>query len=165
MSSSKIRNNKLALQLATDRRYKIQKNGTVKKLGADGKFRTVGTTRHGYNVVTYKGKKIVVARAIAAKAYAEAGYSTEFILGTLSQRVVVRKNGTSLDDRRVNLVDLYPSRVPREETKRLTRSQIDRMVALFCEGYSVAKIARRFRRRINRSHVSTVIKRELGIGG
>lgn len=164
MSSSKTRNNKLALELATDRRYKIQKNGTVKKLGYDGKYREVGTTRHGYNVVSYKGKKIVVARVIVAKKYYDLGVSTPNILGLLSKEVVVRKNGVSLDDRTKNLYDTLPSLVSREETKRLTRKQIARMVELFYEGYSVAKIARRFRRKTSRSHVSTVIKRELAFG-
>lgn len=163
MSTSKARNNKLAIQLATDGRYKIQKNGTVKKRSADGTYRAIGTTRHGYNVVTYKGKKVVVARAIAAKRYIDAGYTAESTLVNLSRVVVHRKNGTSLDDRQANLRNLYPTLVPREETKRLTQKQKDRMVELFCEGFSVAKIARRFRRRISRSHVSKVIKRELGV--
>lgn len=161
MSTSKTQNNKLAVQLATDSRYKIQKNGTVKKRGSDGKFRLVGTTRHGYNVVTYKGKKIVVARAIAAKKYLDAAFTKEFVTNYLAEMSVFRKNGNTLDDSRKNLTSITPKR---EVTKRLTRKQIDRMVELFCDGYSVAKIARRFRRKISRSHLSSVIKRELGLG-
>lgn len=163
MSTSKARNNKLAVKLATDSRYKIQKNGAIKKLGSDGKFREVGTTRHGYNVVSYKGKKVVVARAVYAKKLLELGYDQTQITGFLYARPIFRKNGVSLNDAAKNLTGYNPGR--EEGTKRLSRKQIDRMVALFCEGYSVAKIARRFRRRISRSHISSVIKRELGMEG
>lgn len=162
MSTSKARNNKLAVKLATDNRYKFQKNGAVKKLGSDGKFREVGTTRHGYNVVSYNGKKVVVARAAYAKKLLELGYDKAQITGFLSARSIFRTNGVSLDDSAKNLSGIPTSR---ESTKRLSRKQIDRMVELFCEGYSVAKIARRFRRRISRSHISSVIKRELGMEG
>ena len=164
MSTSKVRNNQLAVKLASDRRYKFQKNGVIKKLGSDGKFREVGTERHGYNVLTYKGKKIVVARAITAKELLNLGYAPEVAAEILGRRVVVRKNGKSLDDRIKNLYATYPSYVVREEgTKRLSQKQVDRMVELFFDGFSVAKIARRFRRKISRSHVSRVIRRELGI--
>lgn len=160
MSTSKARNNKLAIQLATDSRYKIQKNGTVRKRTATGTYRAVGTTRHGYNVVSYKGKKVVVARAIAAKKYLDSGFTKEFVASYLSEMSIFRRNGVSLDDSRKNLTAIAPTR---ETTKRLTRKQIDRMVELFCEGFSVAKIARRFRRRISRSYLSSIIKRELGV--
>ena len=160
MSTSKARNNKLAVKLATDGRYKIQKNGAVKKLGSDGKFREVGTTRHGYNVVSYGGKKVVVARAAYAKKLLDLGYDKAQITGFLSARSIFRANGVSLDDTSKNLSGIATTR---ETTKRLSRKQIDRMVDLFCEGFSVAKIARRFRRKISRSHISRVIKRELGV--
>lgn len=162
MSTSKARNNKLAVKLATDSRYKIQKNGAIKKLGSDGKFREVGTTRHGYNVVSYKGKKVVVARAVYAKKLLELGYDQTQITGFLYARPIFRKNGVSLNDAAKNLTGYNPGREP---SKRLTRKQIDRMVELFCEGFSVAKIARRFRRKISRSYISSVIKRELGMEG
>ncbi len=161
MSTSKARNNKLAVKLATDSRYKIQKNGSVKKLGSDGKFREVGTTRHGYNVVSYGGKKVVVARAAYAKKLLDLGYDKSQITGFLYERPIYRKNGVSLNDSAKNLTGYNPGR--EDGAKRLTRKQIDRMVDLFCEGFSVAKIARRFRRRISRSHISRVIKRELGV--
>lgn len=164
MATSKVRNNILALKLASDTRYKFQKNGVIKKRGADGKYREVGTERHGYRVISYQGTKIVAARAIAAKYYLDEGkYSVEDVLSVLATRVLVRRNGVSTDDRRTNLVDLYPRFVSRNETKRLSRRQIDRMVELFTEGFSVAKIARRFRRRISRSNISRVIRRELGV--
>jgi len=164
MSTSKARNTKLAVKLASDRRYKFQKNGTVKKLGSDGKFREVGTERHGYNVLTYRGTKIVTARALVAKLYLDRGFAPKAATDLLLQSVVVRKNGKSLDDRINNLASLSPFLVPRvKAAKRLSQKQIDRMIELFFEGFSVAKIARRFRRKVSRSYVSTIIKRELGI--
>jgi len=164
MSTSKATNNKLAVQLATDRRYKIQKNGVIKKLRSDGKYAEVGTERHGYNVVSYKGTKIVTARAVAAKILVELyGFDTSTAAQELQKYVMLRKNGTSLDDSMKNLRAVLPKQLTRGVTKRLSQKQIDTMVGLFCEGYSVAKIARRFRRKISRSHVSRVIRKELGI--
>lgn len=164
MSTSKVHNNKLAVQVATDRRYKVQKNGTVRKLRSDGKYHVVGTTRHGYNVISYKGKKIVTARVIRALMFLEYGYRPESVVDLLNDTVVVHENGVSLDDRRANLAGAYPGGIRREGTvKRFTQKQKDRMVELFCEGFSVAKIARRFRRKISRSHISKIIKHELGV--
>lgn len=160
MSTSKVRNNQLAVQLASDTRYKVQKNGAIKKRGSDGKFREVGTTRHGYNVVSYKGKKVVVARVLYAKNFLDNGYERKDIANAMLTRRIFRKNGISLDDSRKNLSTFNYNQEP---AKRLTRKQIDRMVELFCEGFSVAKIARRFRRKISRSYLSTIIKRELGV--
>lgn len=160
MSTSKARLNKLAVKLASDSRYKFQKNGVVKKRSSDGKYREVGTTRHGYNVISYGGTRVVTARAIIAKLLLDAGHSANSIEVTLNARSVYRKNGFSLDDKLTNLVPHNPGR---SESKRLSRKQINRMVDLFCEGFSVAKIARRFRRKISRSHISRVIKRELGV--
>ncbi|OQW47368.1 MAG: hypothetical protein A4S09_05070 [Proteobacteria bacterium SG_bin7] len=159
-----VRNNKLAVRLALDPRYKVQKNGTIKKKGADGKYRTLGTERHGYQVITYKGKKLVVGRIVYAQRLLNAGYGTKFVAKYLGSTVVERENGFSLDDHDNNLRGRSPGQVKREKTKRLTRKQIDRMVDLFCAGYSVAKIARRFRRKISRSHISRVIRKELGAG-
>jgi hypothetical protein len=157
------KNNKLAVQLALDSRYKVQKNGVIKKKGSDGKYQTLGSERHGYQVITYKGTKLVVGRVVYAQRLLTLGYSPIFASKYLGATVVQRENGISLDDRNNNLRGRNPGQVKREKTKRLTRNQIDRMVALFCAGNSVAKIARRFRRKISRSHISRVIKKELGV--
>ena len=69
MSTSKTQNNKLAVTVAASSRYKIQKNGVIRKLMSTGKYRTIGTETHGYNVITVGGKKIVTARILAAKEY------------------------------------------------------------------------------------------------
>lgn len=163
MGTSKIVNNRLAVKLATDSRYRFQKNGVVKKIGSDGKFRVVGTERHGYNVVTYLGTKIVVARVYAAQEMLEVGFTPDGAAIALKNFVVERVNGISLDDRKTNLYVARPSEIKREDTKRLTQKQIDRMVELFFDGFSVAKIARRFHRKISRSHVSRIIRRELNL--
>jgi hypothetical protein len=156
-------NNKLAVAMARDRNYRFLKNGKIQKF-IGGKFRTIGTERHGYTVVTYKGKKLVAARVIAARKYLDLSVGNYDSQVLLNNRVIVHKNGRTLDNRVKNLVDLYPAYVPREETKRLTKAQITAMVALFKKGNSVAKIARRFKRKISRSHLSQVIKRNLEKG-
>lgn len=164
MSTSKAQNNKLAVTVAASSRYKIQKNGVIKKLMSTGKYRAIGTERHGYNVITVGGKKIVTARILAAKEYLQRGYSPQQIVTILNNKVVVRRNGKSLDDRKANLAAVNSTAsIRKETTKRLTQKQIDRMVELFFDGYSVAKIARRFRRKISRSHISRIIRKELGI--
>ena len=160
---SKVRNNKLALKLAADRRYKIQRNGVIKKLGSDGKFREVGTERHGYRVVTYNGTKLVIARVMAAKGLTNSNVDTKQAIKALNTKLITRKNAITTDDRAVNLGVALPGRVKREVTKRLSQKQIARMLELFFDGFSVAKIARRFHRRISRSHVSKLIKRELNL--
>jgi hypothetical protein len=158
------RNNFLATQLAQSKLYKVQKNGVIKKLSSDGKYRIVGTERHGYNVVTYKGVKLVTARALAAKAMFLKGYGTQTITNVLKQIVVARKNGISTDDKITNLQAVQAGHVARRAPARpLNRKQISKMVALFCAGYSVAQIARRFRRKVSRSHISALIRKELGI--
>jgi hypothetical protein len=158
---AKVRNTKLAVSLARDSNYKVQKNGVIKKKGADGKFRTVGSERHGYQVVNYRGVRVVVGRVVRALRLLDFGYSSERTTELLLNNRVFRKNGVSLDDSYSN-VRFGRTKLTRK-AKTLSRTQIDKMVALFCEGYSVAKIARRFRRKISRSHLSRIIKRELGV--
>lgn len=157
---AKVRNTKLAVRLARDPNYKVQKNGVIKKRGSDGKFREVGSERHGYQVVTYKGVKLVVGRVVMAKELLRS-YGQPFATKFLYKNRVLRKNGISLDDSRVNVT--FTAVRTKRKVKALSQAQIDRMVNLFCEGYSVAKIARRFRRKISRSHLSRIIKRELGV--
>lgn len=162
MSTSKVSLNRMAVKAAADKNYKFQRNGIIKKRFADGKFRKIGSTRHGYNVFTYRGYKLVSARVLVAKGLLDAGHSVESAVEFLNRKVVARVSDT-LDDSRRNLYTTRPHLLKREDVKRLSRTQIDKMVNYFCEGYSVAKIARRFRRKISRSHVSKVIKRELGM--
>jgi hypothetical protein len=160
---SKKLNNRLAVKIATDSRYKFLKNGTIKKLGSDGKYRAIGTERHGYNVITYAGTKLVTARVLVAKGLIDAGFDATSAVDFLNRKIVAHVNGNSLDDSRKNIYTTRPSLLEREKTKRLSQKQIDRMIELFFDGFSVAKIARRFRRKISRSNVSRVIRRELGI--
>lgn len=163
MSISKQALNRMVVRAATDKNYKFQKNGIIKKRFANGKFREIGSTRHGYNVFTYRGYKLVSARVLVAKGLLDLGASVESVVELLNRRVVVRSNGDTSNDSVENIYTDFPAYVPRDEVRRLSQKQIDRMVELFFDGNSVAKIARRFRRKISRSHVSSVIKRELGI--
>jgi transposase len=158
-----IQNNRLAVKLALDPFYKVQKNGIIKKKGADGKYRTLHGERHGYRIVVYKGKKLVVGRVVYAQRLLETGLSAKEVSERLGKIVVERKNGVSLDDRLNNLAGKSPGKVRRGKMKRLSKEQIELMVKLFRSGHSVAKIARRFRRKISRSHLSRIIKRELGV--
>lgn len=163
MSTSKQALNRMVVRAATDKNYKFQKNGIIKKRFVDGKFREIGSTRHGYNVFTYRGYKLVSARVLVAKGLLDSGFSVEGAVEFLNRKVVVRRNGETLNDSVNNIYTTRPAYVPRDKVRRLSQKQIDRMVELFFDGNSVAKIARRFRRKISRSHVSSVIKRELGL--
>lgn len=156
-------NNKLLVKLAQDKAYRFLKNGTIQKRGADGKFRSVGYDRHGYTVVRYKGKSLVAARALAVKEALNEGALPTLISNLLSNTVILHKNRKSSDNRVINLKPTRAGKYPKTKKKALSAEQIERMVALFCEGLSVAKIARRFRRKISRSHISRIIKRELGV--
>jgi hypothetical protein len=156
-------NNKLLVKLAQDRRYRFLKNGTVQKKGSDGKFRTVGSDRHGYTVVHYRGKKLVAARAIAVREALNEGANGTLISKILTNTVIFHKNRKSDDNRVVNLRPIRAGKYPKTQKRGLTADQIKKMVALFCKGYSVAKIARRFRRKISRSYISRIIKRELNV--
>jgi hypothetical protein len=156
-------NNKLLVKLAQDRSYRFLKNGTVQKKGSDGKFRTVGSDRHGYTVVQYRGKKLVVARAIAVREALNEGATGTLISKLLTNTVILHKNRKSADNRVVNLRPTRAGKYPKTQKRGLTAAQIEKMVALFCEGFSVAKIARRFRRKVSRSYISRIIKRELGV--
>lgn len=157
---AKTTNTKLAVRLARDVNYKVQKNGSIRKKGSDGKYRPVGWERHGYKVVNYKNKYVVVGRVVLAKYLLDLGYDAKATVGYLNQKRVFRKNKVSLDDslKNVTLRKLTSKR----KLKPLTEAQIRKMVILFCEGHSVAKIARRFKRKISRSYLSRIIKRELG---
>jgi hypothetical protein len=157
-ANTSARNDKLILQMLRDPRYKIQVNGVIKKMNNKGKFERIGWERHGYTAVTYKGATLVAGRVV----YAKTNIGTDiFGKQRLAQKSVNRLNGKSLDDSANNLSTVVG--LQRKKAKRLSRQQVDKIVALFCEGNSVAKIARRFRRKISRSHLSRIIRRELGV--
>lgn len=155
-------NNKLLVKLAQDRNYRFLKNGKIQKKGSDGKFRTIGSDRHGYTVIRYGGKKLVAARALAAHEALNEGATKTLISKALANTVIFHKNRKSTDNRISNLKPIAAGKYPKTQKRGLTNAQMEKMVALFCEGYSVAKIARRFRRKLSRSYISRIIKRKLG---